>query len=367
MELMQAHTQWLNRPADERFLSIDDAFNAAAERMNHSKAVIVSSRSVTVKPTDETGEHNGLSVVGASGTEFAPTHWAFGQLSQRAGAPAEYLRGLPSPLAADCLNWGLKYQREIDDIGLLLYQNGGAPELHAVNGPNYGRIWNAEVWQQLRKLFGSGVYGDGGKWHIPGEYNRHDKPVTKESTTLYSGDRDMFAFLCDGEHDIEIPNRRNGQTGRMQRGIFMWNSDVGSRSYGAATFLYDFMCGNHIVWGVSGFEEIRIRHTASAPDKWLSEVLPAIEAYSNASAVGIKDGIKAAQAARIAKPAEFLAERFGSRMVAKLQAVHQLEEGRPIETVFDVVTAVTAQAKSIPWIGQRVELEREAGKLLVLA
>jgi hypothetical protein len=334
-------------------------FDYASNQMDHSKSVVVSSRSVTVEPAPE---GNGLVVVGPS-SSFAPTHWAFGQLAQRAGAPADYLRNLPSPLAADCLNWGMKYQRDINDVGLLLYQNGGAPELRAVTGPNYGRIWNAEVIGQLCRLFGDGVSG---KWHVPGEFNRSE-PITKQNTTLYAGDRDMFAFLCDGEHDIEIKNRRNGETGRMQRGVFMWNSDVGSRSYGCATFLFDFMCGNHIVWGVSGFDEIRIRHTASAPDKWISEVMPAIEAYSNASASGITGAIQAAREARVSDVDKFLSERFGARMVDKLKAVHNLEEQRPIETVYDVVNAVTAQAKAIPWIGQRVELEREAGKLLVMA
>lgn len=359
MELMQASQQWASRPADERFLSLPDMFDYASEQMHHSKSVVVSSRSVTVEPTDS---QKGLMLVGPSNS-FAPTHWAFGQLAQRAGAPADYLRDLPAPLAADCLNWGMKYNRDVSDVGLLLYQNGGAPECRAVTGPNYGRIWNAEIIQQFVKLFGDGVTG---KWHIPGEFNR-SAPITKQNTTLYAGDRDMFAFLCDGDHDIEVKGRRSGETGRMQRGFFAWNSDVGSRSFGLATFLFDYMCGNHIVWGVSGFDEIRIRHTASAPDKWLAEVLPALEAYSNASTKGITEAIQAAQASRIDKVDEFLASRFGPRMIEKFKAVHLLEEGRPIETVFDVVTAVTAQAKAIPWIGQRVELEREAGKLLVAA
>lgn len=359
MELMQASQQWSTRPADERFCSLPDMFNFAAEQMRHSKGVTVSSRSVTVEPAPE---GNGLIVAGPS-SSYAPTHWAFDQLAQRAGAPAGYLRDLPAPLVADCLNWGMKYKREISDVGLLLYQNGGAPELRACTGPNYGRIWNAEIIEQMQKLFGDGVSG---KWHIPGEFNIK-APITKQSTTLYAGDRDMFAFLCDGEHDVEIKGRRFGQTGRMQRGFFVWNSDVGGRSFGLATFLFDFMCGNHIVWNVNGFDEIRIRHTASAPDKWLAEVVPALESYSNASTAGITEAIERARSARLDNPAEFLASRFGSRMVDRLNAIHLLEEQRPIETVYDVVNAVTAQAKSIPWIAQRVEMEREAGKLLVAA
>lgn len=44
-----------------------------------------------------------------------------------------------------------------------------------------------------------------------------------------------------------------------------------------------------------------------------------------------------------------------------------LEEDRPIENRWDVVTAVTAHAKSVVWQDERVDLERKAGELLPLA
>jgi len=356
MELMQAHNQWANRPSDERFLSLDSLFSHAVDTMNHSKALSVSSRSIAFEPTD-----NRSLVVKGPSNSFAPSHWAFGQACARVGAPADYLRSLPAPMAADCLNYGFQYARDVQDVGLLLHQNGGYPEMRAMTGPNYGRVWDAEVLRQLRDLFGDGVNG---QWHIPGEFNK-SAPITKDNTTLYRGDRDMFVFLCDGEHDIEIPNRRNGQTGRMQRGFFVWNSEVGHKPLGFGTFGFDYMCCNHIVWGVTGFEEIRIRHTSGAPDRWLEELIPALRAYANGSTAGIRDAIAKAQATRLENVGEFLASRFGPRMVDKLQAAHLLEESRPIETVYDAVNAATAVAKGIPWIGPRVDLEREAGKLLV--
>lgn len=362
MELMQAHHQWLNRPADERFLSLTDLSNHTCAQMNNSKSVVVSSRSVNLKPADD---NKGLVAVGPTGNEFVPTHWAFNQLCQRVSAPAEYMRSLPSPLVADCLNYGYQYNRDIQDVGLLLYQNGGPAALRAVNGPNYGRIWQAEVARALIEKFGDGVTG---KWHVPGEFNK-SAPITKDNTTIYCGDRDMWVFLADGDNDIEIKNRRGSRPGRLQRGFFMWNSEVGARPIGLAGFLFDYMCCNHIIWGAEGFNEIRIRHTASAPDRWLEEILPALTSYANGSSHSVVDAIAAAQNQRIGDPdkvAEFLAKRFGPRMVGKLQAVHGLEEGKPIETVFDAVTAATALARSIPYIGERVELEREAGKLLEL-
>jgi hypothetical protein len=44
-----------------------------------------------------------------------------------------------------------------------------------------------------------------------------------------------------------------------------------------------------------------------------------------------------------------------------------LEEGRPIETLWDATTGATAYAKSIPWQSERVDFESLAGDILELA
>ena len=59
-------------------------------------------------------------------------------------APAAYLRQLPAPVAADCLNYGFHVERDASDVGVLLTKNG-APVMRAMTGPRYGRIWNGDV------------------------------------------------------------------------------------------------------------------------------------------------------------------------------------------------------------------------------
>ena len=60
----------------------------------------------------------------------------------------------------------------------------------------------------------------------------------------------------------------------------------------------------------------------------------------------------------------FLAKRFGQRMVEPIKAIHQVEEERPIETLWDVTVAATALARLIPNNDKRLEIERAAGELL---
>lgn len=115
------------------------------------------------------------------------------------------------------------------------------------------------------------------------------------------------------------------------------------------------------------FKEIRLRHTKSAPDRWLEEISPVLIEYSNASAQPIADTIREAQRKRVDDDLErFLRNRFTTAEAKAIQAAHEREEGRPIETIWDVVTGTTAHAKTIEHQDARVDLERKGGKLLDL-
>ena len=76
--------------------------------------------------------------------------------------------------------------------------------------------------------------------------------------------------------------------------------------------------------------------------------------------------LKAAQASKLDRADTWLANRFGPRVAQRIQHAHVLDEGRPIETVWDAVTGATAYARSIPHQAERVELETKAGALLEL-
>ena len=355
-ELMQAHHQWATRPAEERFTSLPAMLAAMEAQRAISRAAVVSSRRLHAVPTDD---NSGLVIEGPNGHGYAPTNWAFGQAANLIGAPAAYLRELPAPLVADCLNYGFQVTRDAQDTGVLLTRNG-SDQIRAMTGPRYGRIWNSDVVRALIDRFGDGVSGD---FRVPGIFGKRVE-VDGENTTLYAGDRDCFIFLADEENRIEMPGRRDGQTGMLARGFFVSNSEVGAGALRVKTFLFDYVCSNRIVWGAHELEEISLRHTASAPDRFVEEVTPALIAYSQSSAANVNAILKNARESKLDKVDAFLANRFGPRVAVRIKATHESEEGRPIETLWDAVTGATAHAKSIPWTADRVDLETEAGKIL---
>ena len=380
MELFAANKQWSTRPADERFTSLHSLYDYASAQKELSRSGVVSSKKIKAMP-DPMDEMGNLMIQGPTGGMAEITHYAFGQLCARAGTPAEYLRTLPAPLAADCLNYGLTME-DTSDVGILLtraarsaqfpgHSNPGLPvssddrvtTLRAATGPNYGRIWNEEIARTLCRHFGDGISGD---WKVPGEFGK-DVVVTKENTTLYCGDRSMFVFLADEHNRVEVPNRRNGAPGSLARGFFVWNSEVGAASLGIGFFLFDYVCCNRIVWGAQEYKEVKIRHTSGAPDRWLDEVRPALMTYANSAASPVEALVQSAMTRKVEKVEEFMANRFGKKIAERMNGVHQLEEGRPIETVWDVVTGATAYARSMESQPERVGIEREAGSILQMA
>lgn len=375
--LTQASRQWASRPADERFLSLTELHAKVSRERENSIQSVLSTRQIEVQP-HPMDQRRGVVIASDSGVS-TPTNWSFNQLAQLAGAPASYLRKLPAPIVADAMNYGLRFGRDAEEVGILHTKAEVAAltdldvgmggdviehqELRAATGPRYGRIWNEEIVGALMQKFGDGRTGD---FRVPGEFGK-DVPITRDNTTIYGSDRDVFVFLADEHNRIEMKDRRNGQSGSLARGFFVWNSEVGAQSIGAAFFLFDYVCMNRIVWGVQEFKEIRLRHTASAPDRWLEEVSPVLIEYSNASAAPIEQTIREAQQKRFDDDLDaFLMKRFSRSETVAIKAAHEREESRPIETLWDAVTAVTAHAKTLPYQDARVDFERKGGAILDL-
>lgn len=364
--LMTVNRQWMSRPDDERFTSLYDLHAMNVRNRELSISAPMSTRAVEFIADETDSEHSGLLLKSRkSGATVTPTHWAFSQIATRAGFPAEPLRSLPAALAADVLNYKLHTSTAEDTLALVRRnaETGNPESLHAMTGSGYGRVYNADISSALTRMFGDGVSGD---WRVPGEFGKL-VPVTKDNTTLYAGDRDMFVFLADEQHRIELPNRRNGKSGSLARGLIFWNSEVGSMSFGMAAFMFDYVCSNRIVWGVKEYREQRFRHTISAPERLQTEALPLLKAYANSAASPVEAALTAAQNRKVEDVSAFLTNRkYAKSTIAAIAEAHESEEGRPMESAWDVVTGITAYAKSVPYQADRVKLEKDAGKILDL-
>ncbi len=197
-------SEWFSRPADERYLSLSELYTSVRGRTDRSQTRTVGSVDVRVEARREDNERLTLRLPGTD-KAIAPTHWSFGQLAGLVGAPAAYLRQLPAPLAAINLQYGLSSHRA-EQIKTLEVEDGRV-ELRAVTGPDYGRIYDHELVSAVQRIAGDGI-GDT-RWKVPGvlDWNTNTYnpfvDVTKETTTLYASDRDVFRR--DGIRRIRHP------------------------------------------------------------------------------------------------------------------------------------------------------------------
>ena len=385
MELFKASNQWSTRPADERFWDLNEMTKKCAEYK-------ASACEATVKFGEVRAEayRGEVCVVGKKNVTARMTNWAFGQLCQRADAPAGYLRDLPATLAAQNLNHGLsRIDEKTDEAAKLLFHKNGDFVLRAATSPTYSRVWNSDIVNRLAENLPAG-------WVVPparpaGVDNERTRVAVAADVLrlqkaglsikigdkiapagLYASDHDMFVFMVNEDKTVD-----DGTGHDLGRGFFMWNSEVGAASFGIMTFLYDAICGNHIVWGAKGVQELRIRHVGEAGTKAFRGIRAELIKYADESTSEISAKICAARRFEfggtkdeaIAAAFKAIARTGGSWISRKkLEEAHDVAElrgryGSP-RSAWGLVNGLTELSQKSEHTDQRVALDRAAGRIM---
>ena len=142
-----------------------------------------------------------------------------------------------------------------------------------------------------------------------------------------------------------------------------------SKTLGIASFYLRAVCQNRNLWGVEGFEEITIRHSKYAADRFAYEAAPALEKFAESSPQPFVKGIISARAHLVAGTDEertsFLRSKgFSKPETARIIEAVTRQEGHPPESVFDFVQGITAIARDREHQDARLELEQRAKRLL---
>ncbi len=320
VNITRASREWASRPDDQRFLTVDDLHKSVLARKRESWTASPSCKQMRVLPLEN--NEIGVQVYSPTAGEermLTPTNWSFNQLSAYAKAPASYLRSLPAELACINLQYGLEMNASRDDA-LVLAQSNGNNVLRAMTSPSYGRIWDSEVVTAVQKA------NVDGRWQVPAASYATTNP--KRATTLYASDRDVFIFLVDPKNPVEVGKES------LFRGFYVWNSEVGSATFGLTTFLYRYVCDNRIIWGAQDVKELRIKHTGGAPERFAYEGQKYLKRYAEESTVQAVEGIKRAQNTDVPlkkeqKMEDWLAARGFTRSQAKASVeTAQAEEGQ---------------------------------------
>ena len=373
MNLFQAHNQWSTRPSDERFQTLAALTAAVDARRLVTHAFDQPVCEVAVKTIDLPNDGGQTLIINGTRAPMEPTNWAFGQLCGLAKAPAAYLRTLPPSIAAPALQHSVRSNRDQVKFMVLHDPDGGINRLAATTSPKYGRIWDADVARSVGRI----VDASNGRFHNPPAYKKTPEGAWSKETEpsgLYASDHDIFLFMIDGGSRIEA-----GDRAQLHRGFIVWNSEVGAASLGIMTFLFNAVCGNHIIWGASDVNTLLVRHNSGAPARLDREVTPLLLDYAKASAKPMEVVIQRARNTTLltveTEPSNLLNEgwvtRFSKRFDFTRGEVRDAidyatrEEGQCV-SLWDMVQGLTASAREYEYVDARVGLEKRAGKLLDL-
>lgn len=96
-----------------------------------------------------------------------------------------------------------------------------------------------------------------------------------------------------------------------------------------ASFYLRAVCQNRNIWGVEDFEEITVRHSKYAANRFAHEAAPELLNFANSSPMPFVNGIKAARERIVARTDEDRTEFLRRRGFSKAEA------GKIIDTVLD--------------------------------
>lgn len=280
-----AANQYANRPADERYPSVDALIAAALDRQNHSREVDYNLKDLSVVP-----EGQSLRLQSPKG-QASFTHWAFGQFSRLVGAPAAYLRSLPSDIAAQALNYGIKSSPAGTTAKILAQLPNGnpTPTIRACTTDSYARVWSAPMYDAIK----SSIMDRSDKWSLPPTWSG-------EPAGAYMSDRDDFLIITHGGSIVTDPSLSNspilgtthgssgtgtgGQYDGMYRGLMIRNSEVGAAAISIQQIYFRYICGNHMLWGAVIGNSFKRRHIGTALRETVREIGRIAYDWTNASA-----------------------------------------------------------------------------------
>lgn len=349
VQLHQASHEWATRPDDQRFLDLESLHTKVGERYytSYEKACSMSTISDVLKHHPEV-------------VSDYYTYSAFTQLCAMLGAPAGYLRTLPPNIVAQALAYTASGSGADKVVKILRESLPDGEHVRAFTSTTYGRIWDAEVVGMVMDLTSKGSTN----WVVPAATYSASNPL--RATTLYASDHDVFLFLVDPDTIVEV-----GEV-KLHRGFMAWNSETGHRTFGLTTFLYESVCDNRIIWGAQDVSQILIRHTSGGPRRFQNEIEEVLRTYLDQSGSVEEARIEAAMDFRLGDQVEDLVYVLGGLGFTKLQATQAFElsasgeagPGDPL-SLWGAVQGLTKYAQTYTYNDERVQLERQAGSLLI--
>jgi hypothetical protein len=228
-------------------------------------------------------------------------------------------------------------------------------ERRCITSDRYERVWDFDVIAEIER------------WLVPNRFvpakptintdARGTNVLGNDKPALFRSDRDSFFFFYGDKAPAD------DGFGGLRKGIVVFNSEVGAKSFGFSTFYFRDMCSNFLIWDVTGQTTKRARHTSAVRDvvrdfrEELMNVAPVLttlelDAFEHARTTRfVPEGLNEADRA-----VQRLVKEFRMSEADALEAVSLVRtpENPGEFTIWGVVNGITSAAKASAFAAERV-------------
>lgn len=349
-----AQRELFSRPSEDHFESFDALRTDAATQKGRCATLDAKDDRILFS---EDGAH-----VHFGDTTLRLTHYALGQLAGMAKVPMPVLERLDGETRSKVLNRcfprNRRYRTALVD----------GDRLRCVTSDRYERVWDADVYQEVdRRLLPNGfipamptINTDAHGTNLLG----NTKPA------LFRSDRDSFAFF----YGDKVPG--DDGFGGLRKGIVVYNSEVGAKSFGFSTFYFREMCANFLIWDATGVKARRARHTGAVVGV-VRELRGELQETGAVLTTRELDRFEVARTMRFVPEGVGEAEQAIQRLtrefhMAESEAIQSVDLVRAPEnpgefTVWGVANGITSAAKGLAYADDRTDMSAVAGNVLSAA
>ena len=354
MTLTTASTQLFTRPADETFSGWNDILTALRQREENTSEIGYSHLKASAAD-----QRVYLNLNNTQTTTMS--NWSFRQLCGQVGASARTINALTAETAATALNELMARAGNQNGVANVLDNS----TVRGLYSRHYRRISDLNVFRFFHTL--SEQYGYEPAGNFAGKRGGM-APIRPEASGLYSGCEDSFGIIANEEGKIEIDGTE------LYHAVMFGNSEVGKKSLWVTDCLYNFICGNHQIWGAQRVRTIAHRHIGTSVTEVLEKARKQFFEKTDAERREWREGVAATYQAAVKTPFADSTEKATKRLqsyIPKSHAVgalkmadHPAAYPKSPLSHWGIGQAVTLYSQTLATQDTRHSLDVAAGKII---
>tara|TARA_R110000824_G_scaffold389000_1_gene584814 strand:+ start:799 stop:1929 length:1131 start_codon:yes stop_codon:yes gene_type:complete len=304
----------------------------------------------------------------SEGYQTEMSDWSFATMTKFTGVRGAYgtLNSLSPQTSADALNELLEKNssRYRERVALVHLPPDGNPVTRAFYSPIYQRVSDLEVFTHFHSLSEQFGYEPAGEF--AGKRGGLS-PVRPEASGLYRGDRSSFGFIANERGKIDIDNSS------LYHAVMWGNSEVGSQTLWFLDVLYNFICGNHMVWNPMRLRTVKHKHTEGVRTvlQQATRMFEDVDRERGERKIKTEEMFSKASTTQFADTRELIEKKLQTHKLKKKDAIlagsyleHPSAYPKNPTSVWGVAQAITLASQEKGLMDEKRAMDRVAGNLL---